>query len=131
MDLQCTVHKHVNSNYIYFNSLAPAHDEATMALEGHSRQTLGEVVCWLMLTCNLIIFYLRLVSRSEFLDWIDTSVDMLGARIHTTPRKIHALLNCAMRVGAVCSYPRSSIIRLRYTRSSAHCDPFRICSPCC
>ena len=85
MDLQCTVHKHVNSNYIYFNSLAPAHDEATMALEGHSRQTLGEVVCWLMLTCNLTIFYLRLVSRSEFLDWIDTSVDMLGARIHTTP----------------------------------------------
>ena len=37
-------------------------------------------------------------------------------------RKMHALLSCAMRVGAVCWYPRSSIIRHRYTQSSAHCD---------
>ena len=37
-------------------------------------------------------------------------------------RNIHALLSCAMRVGALCSYPRSSKIHLQCTKSSAHCN---------
>jgi len=67
-----------------YNLSSLAHDSATVALESHSRQTLGEDVRRLILTCDLIEFHLRLVSRSEFPDSTDASVDMLGARIHTT-----------------------------------------------
>jgi len=56
-----------------------------MALESHSRQTLSEDVHRLILTCDLIELHLRLVSRSEFSDSMNTSVNMLGACIHATP----------------------------------------------
>jgi len=55
-----------------------------MELESHSRQTLGEDVRRLILTCDLIEFHLRLVPRSKLLDSMDASVDMLGVRIHAT-----------------------------------------------
>jgi len=55
-----------------------------MALESHSRQTLGEDVRRLILTCDLVELYLRLVSRSEFSDSMDASVDMLSACIHAS-----------------------------------------------
>jgi len=53
------------SCYTYgLNSLA--HFSTAMMLESHSRQTLGENVCWLILTWNRIELRLRLVSRSNF-----------------------------------------------------------------
>jgi len=67
-----------------YNLNSLAHDSATMALENHSMQTLGEDVRRLILTCDLSEFHLRLVSRSEFPDSMDASVDMLGACIHAT-----------------------------------------------
>lgn len=99
--------------HVIYSLSSLAHDSATMALECHSRQSLGEDVCRLILTSDFVELHFRLVSRSKFPDSMDASVNMLGARVHATPltRKIQAMLSCAMRVGAVCSYPRSSMIR--------------------
>jgi hypothetical protein len=55
------------SCYIYGISLL-AHDSAAMMLENHSRQSLGEDVCWLILTWVRTELDLRLVSRSNFPD---------------------------------------------------------------
>ena len=70
---------------VIYSSSSLAHDSATMALESHSRQSLGEDVCRLILICDLVEIYFRLVSRSKFPDSMNASVNMLGACIHATP----------------------------------------------
>ena len=70
--------------YVMHNLSSLAHDSTTMTLESHSRQTLGEDVCWLILTCDLVELHFGLVSRSKFPDSMDSSVNMLGACIHAT-----------------------------------------------
>ena len=62
-----------------------AYDSATMSLECHSRQTLGEDIRSLIFTCDLIELHLRLITRSELAYPMNTSVDVFGTRIHTTP----------------------------------------------
>ena len=53
-----------------------------MMLENHSRQSLGEYVCWLILTCNRIELYLRLVSRSNFPDSMNKVAILLLTQSH-------------------------------------------------
>jgi len=62
-----------------------AHDGATMLLECHSRQALGEDIRRLIFTCDLIEFHLRLITRSGLSYPTNTNVDVLGTRIHATP----------------------------------------------
>ena len=59
-----------------YNLSSLAHDSAAMALESHSRQTLGEDVCRLILTYDRIKPYLRLVYRSIFSDSMNANVGM-------------------------------------------------------
>ena len=77
--------------YVMHNLNSLAHDSATMTLESHSRQSLGEDFCRLTLTCDLVELHFGLVelhfglvSRSKFPDSMDSSVNMLGACIHAT-----------------------------------------------
>ena len=62
-----------------------AHDSAIISLEYHSRQPLGENIRRLILTCDLIEFHLRLITRSELPYPMNTSVDVFGTCIHATP----------------------------------------------
>ena len=129
MELQCTVYKYINSNYVYFGSLASAHDSATMALEGAGRP-LEANSWWRFLLADTHLRSYHVLPQACFpqrIPWRWTRVSICLAHAYIPlplTRKIHALLflSCAMRVGAVCSYPSSSIVRLRYTQSSAHCD---------
>ena len=75
------------SCYIYGISLL-AHDSAAMMLESHSRQSLGEDVCWLILTCDCIEFHLRLVSRSNFPDSMNEVAILLLTQSHNAHFKI-------------------------------------------
>lgn len=61
-----------------------AHDSATMPLERHSRQSLGEDIRRLILPCDLIELHLRLIARGELSYPMNTCVDVLGTRIHAT-----------------------------------------------
>ena len=90
-------------NIIYSEMSSFAHDSAMMSLECHSRQAIGEDICRLIFNCDIIEFHLSLITRSELPYPMNTNVDVLGTHIHALPltRKIHALLSCAMRVGAV------------------------------
>ena len=69
------------SCYIYgLSSLA--HDSEAMMLESHSRQSRGEDVCWLILTCDRIELHLRLVSRSNFADSVNEVATLLLTQSH-------------------------------------------------
>jgi len=65
--------------YVMHNLSSLAHDSVMMKLESHSRQALGEDVCWLILTCDLLELHFRLVSRSKFPHSMDSSANMIGA----------------------------------------------------
>ena len=70
--------------YVIYSFSSLAHDSLTMALESHSRQSLGEDVCWLILASDLVDIHSRLVSRSKFPDSMEASINMLGTCIHST-----------------------------------------------
>jgi len=77
-----------SSNYSHVNyseMSSFAHDSATMSLECHSRQARGEDIRRLIFTCHLKEFHLSLITRSELPYPMNTSVNVLGTRIHTTP----------------------------------------------
>ena len=71
--------------HVIYDLSSLAHDSATMTLISHSRQSLGEDACRLILICDLVELHFKLVSCSKFPDSMDTSVSMLGACIHATP----------------------------------------------
>jgi len=71
--------------YVIYSFSSLAHDSLTMALESHARQSLGEDVCWLILTSDLVEIHSRLFSRSKFPDSMEASINMLGTCIHSTP----------------------------------------------
>ena len=80
--MNCTTNERIA--YVMHNLSSLTHDSATMTLESHLRQSLGEDVCRLILTCDLAELHFGLVSRSKFPDSMDSSVNMLGACIHAT-----------------------------------------------
>ena len=81
-DMNRIINEH--TAYVVHNLSSLAHDSATMTLESHSRQSLGEDICRLILTCDLVELHFRLVSRSKCPDSMDSSVNMLRACIHAT-----------------------------------------------
>jgi len=90
------------SCYIFgLNSLA--HDSEVMMLENHSRQSLGEDICWLILTCDRIEIHLRLVSRRNFPDSMNEVAILLLAQSH------NALFTILLDLAAL---ERSPLVRL-------------------
>ena len=79
MVLYCSNHSYIN----YGEISSFAHDSATMSLKCHARQALDEDFRRLIFTCDLIEFHLRLITRSEFPYSMNTSVDVLSARVHS------------------------------------------------
>jgi len=98
--------------YVIYNLSSLAHDSATMTLESHSRQSLGENVCRLILTCDLEELHFRLVFRSKFPDSMDPSVNMLGACIHATPFDEEE--TCILRIGVRVENRRRLLISQKF-----------------